>query len=177
MTGFAGGDTGGAQRLLAKAEILLFLLVAVTIELIQGAVLPGFLRFQAILVFLLYTGWHSHPFRGAVVGTLFGLSEDYIFGIPLGMNGLSKSLLGFAASYLSRWAAPDLGLLRGLILAVVAVLDRLIVVGLMWLLGLKSSPLAIPDLLSSAAISGALGEVFFRLYDKIRFPPKDFRRF
>lgn len=177
MTGFTGGGTGGAQRLLAKAEILLFLLMAVVIELIQGTVLPRYLRFQAILIFLLYTGWHSYPLLGGFVGTLFGLTEDYIFGVPLGMNGLSKSILGFAASYLGRWSAPDLGLLRGLILAMAAVLDRLIVICLMFLLGLKTSPLEVPELLSSAAISGALGEVFFRLYDKIRFPPKDFRRF
>lgn len=171
------GDTGGEQRLIPWAEVLVFLLVGVGIELVQGAVLPGFLRFQAILVFVLYSGWHSDPVRGAVVGTGFGLFEDYIFGLPLGMNGLSKCLLGFTASYLSRWSAPDIGLLRGAMVAALAVLDRLIVLGMMWLLGQQTSPVTFPVLLSAAAVSGILGEVFFRLYDKIRFPPKDFRRF
>jgi hypothetical protein len=103
--------------------------------------------------------------------------EDYIFGLPLGLNGMSKCVFGFSAAYMSRWSAPDLGLLRGAMLSGVAVADRILVLALMILLGQQTSPVDPPALLSSALVSGVLGEVIFRLYDKIRFPPKDFRRF
>lgn len=165
------------QCTISKTEIFVFLIVGLVIELLQGSILPNFLRSQVILIFVLYVGWHSYPFQGAFVGMIFGILEDYLFGIPLGLNGMSKTLLGFVASYMSRWSAPDLGILRGILLALMAFADRGIILGTLFLLGQEVSPVYLPEILSAAVLTGILGEVFFHLYDKIKFPPKDFRRF
>jgi cell shape-determining protein MreD len=102
--------------------------------------------------------------------------QDYLVGVPVGLNGLSKTIIAFGASYLNRWASADLGSLRILVIALLAIMDRAIIMASLFLLGLQVSPLRPADVLSSAVLTGVVGEVFFRLYDKIRFPPKDFRR-
>lgn len=171
------GPSDETRRSIPKTEILVFLIVGLTLELIQGTLLPSFLRSQVVLVFVLYVGWHSLPLGGAMTGTIFGILEDYLFGVPVGLNGLSKTVLGFTASYMSRWSAPDLGALRALLIMVLALLDRTIVLGVLFLLEQEVTPVSLPGTLMAGAITGILGEVFFRLYDKIKFPPKDFRRF
>lgn len=172
----ANSATPTPERKLPKAEILLFLVVGLVLEIVQGAVLPGFLRTELILILVTYVSWYSPPLKSAFVGTLFGILQDYLSGAFIGLNGLSKTLLGFAASYISRWSAPDLGSWRILIIAFLAVFDRILVLGILLLLGQTLSTPNPIEAFSSAALTGALGELFFRLYDKIRFPPKDFSR-
>jgi rod shape-determining protein MreD len=168
--------TDAHHRRIPFPEIGVFLLIGLGVEVIQGSLLPPYLRAHVLLVFVLYVGWRSTPLRAAFVGTVFGLLQDYLFGIPLGLNGLSKTLLGFVAGYLSRWTTPELGVARVVLLVGLALMDRSIILGTLLLLGQRiPSPPAL-ELTAAAALTGLLGEVFFRLYDKIRFPPKDFRR-
>jgi len=168
--------TDAHHRRIPVSELGVFLLVGLGLEVIQGTLLPAFLRAHVLLVFVLYVGWRSTPLRGALVGTFFGLLQDYLLGIPLGLNGLSKTLLGFGAGYLSRWTAPDLGAMRAVLIFGSALLDRGIILGTLLLLGQRISPPPAAELATAALLTGVLGEVFFRLYDNIRFPPKDFRR-
>ena len=57
-----------------------------------------------------------------------------------------------------------------------ALMDRGIILGTLLMLGRRISPPPFLELTAAAVLTGLLSEVFFRLYDKIRFPPKDFRR-
>ena len=164
------------ERRIPASEIVGFLIVGLFIEFIQGFVVPSFLHADVLLVLVVYVASHSDPLKGALVGTLFGMVQDFLLGVPVGLNGLGKSLIAFGASYLNRWASADLGTLRILIIALLAILDRGIVLATLFILGLEVAPVRPLDILSAAALTGIVGEVFFRLYDKIRFPPKDFRR-
>lgn len=166
----------GAQRRIPPVEILLFLVVGLAVDLVQGALLPGYLRAEVLLVLVVYVGWSTSPLKGAVVGTIFGILEDYLVGIPIGLNGLSMTLIGFLSGYLSRWMSTELGPFRVLLFAGLALLDRAIILGTLYVLAQNVSPVRIDGLLLSAFLTGIIGEVFFGLYDKIRFPPKDFRR-
>ena len=166
----------GVQRRIPPLEILVFLIVGLAVDLVQGALLPGYLRAEVLLVLVVYVGWSTSPLKGAVVGTIFGILEDYLVGIPIGLNGLSMTLIGFLSGYLSRWMSTELGPFRVLLFAGLALLDRAIILGTLYLLAQNVSPVRIDGLLLSAFLTGIIGEVFFGLYDKIRFPPKDFRR-
>jgi rod shape-determining protein MreD len=54
------------------------------------------------LVVTLYFGLsHREPIRGMSVGMLAGLLQDGLSHAPMGMNGLTKTLVGFFASSLS----------------------------------------------------------------------------
>ena len=164
------------ERRIPGSEIFAFLLVGLSIELIQGMVVPDFLHADILLVLVIYVAAHGDPLKGAFVGTLFGMVQDYLVGVPVGLNGLTKAVIAFGASYLNRWTSTDLGSMRIVFIALLALVDRALILSILFLLGLHVSPLRPVDAVSSAILTGIVGEVFFRLYDKIRFPPKDFRR-
>jgi rod shape-determining protein MreD len=171
------GSRPGSQKGIPREEIAGLLLLSAVVEVIQGRLLPPYLHSHLFLVVVLYVGWYSAPAKSAFCGTVFGIAEDYLVGIYLGMNGLSKTLFGFGATYFSRWMAAEAGPARAVLIAVMTALDRWLVLGLLFLLGQGWRSVPLVNILGSALLTGVVGEVFFRLYDKIRFPPKDFRRF
>jgi rod shape-determining protein MreD len=128
------------------------------------------------LAVVLYIGWNSFAFKGGLTGTVFGLVKDNTLGLLLGLNGLSKTLLGFAASYLNRWIASESNLIRPAILALLSFSDKMIVSGMLILLGQSQQESVWIYAISEAIITGVVGEVFFRFYNRIKLPPKNFRR-
>ena len=72
-------------------------------EIVFANYLPAALYLDVSLVLALYIGWNSSPAKGAISGFSFGLLQDAISGIYLGLNGLSKTLMGFGGAYLSKW--------------------------------------------------------------------------
>lgn len=153
------------------------LLAAVLVgELIVHRVLPMGLRPDLSLVAVLFVGWNSSPLKGAAAGTAFGLVRDYILGIYLGLNGLSKTVLGYAAAYLNRWVASENRLLRAALLTILSCLDRIIVYVMLSMFGRS-----LPDpywfyAVMEALVTGLVGESFFRFYSRVKVPPKNFRR-
>jgi len=121
-------------------------------------------------------GWNSFAFKGGVTGGIFGLVRDNILGLYLGLNGLSKTLLGFAASYLNRWIASESNLVRPAILVLLSFSDKMILSGMLSLLGQSQPELYLVYAASEAVVTGAVGEMFFRFYNRIKAPPKNFRR-
>ncbi len=155
--------------------IVLFLLCSL-VEVLEGEVLPPALHVHCLFIAVFYLAWYTTPLKGALAGSLLGLVEDYLFGFYLGLNGLSKTLIGFLVPYLSRWTSAELGSLILLLIAGIALLDRGIVYGMLYLLTQRGPETSILAILSSAFVTGLAGEVFFRLYDEFRFPPSNFRR-
>jgi rod shape-determining protein MreD len=138
--------------------------------------LPVGLQPDLFLAVVLYVGWNSVAFKGGVTGSIFGFVRDNILGLYIGLNGLSKTLLGFAASYLSRWIASESNLVRPAILVLLSFSDKMIVSGMLSLLGQSQPELYWIYAASEAVVTGATGEMFFRFYNRIKAPPKNFRR-
>lgn len=149
---------------------------ALLLELVQLWVLPNFLQLQLILIITLYVGWYSPPGKAAAWGTVSGLALDYLLGLFLGLNGLSKTLLGFASSYLGRWMPDEARAMRTILLFIASIVDQLMIFAILLLLGEPFPQPSLLIILLRAIGTGIIGTVFFRLYDKIRFPPTDFRR-
>ena len=128
------------------------------------------------LILVLYIGSRSLPVKGGLAGLLFGMMHDGMFGFFLGIHGMSRTLLGFSASHLSQRVAVEGPPSRPFAIALMSVVDSLVVWMLLTLLGL---PVVAGFWLQAgirAIVTGIVGEVAFRVYDKLRFPPKDFRR-
>lgn len=128
------------------------------------------------LIFVLYIGWNSNPLTGAASGTLFGLIQDVVYDLYLGLNGLSKTLMGFCGAYLSRWVPLEEGSLRPLLFALLSLLDSCLVWSLLTLLTLPVKPGFWAEAMVRSMVTALVAEVVFRIYDRIKSPPKDFRR-
>lgn len=144
--------------------------------MVFAAYAPWAFYFDFPLAATLYIGWYSGPARGAACGTLLGLTQDVTQLTPLlGLNGFSKTLAGFLASYLSKWLVSDSFPTRCAAAFGVSLLDGLLLLGLKALFGTTLGA-GTADLLLRAAVTGLGTAAFFSLYDRVKFPEKDFRR-
>lgn len=155
--------------------VVLFLLAGLG-EVVEGKILPPALHIHFLFIVVLYLAWYSIPLKGAFAGTVIGLAEDYLFGFYLGLNGLSKALIGFFVPYLSRWTSAELGFMRWFLIVGISLLDRGIVYGMLYLLTQREPETSFSAILMSAFVTGLAGELFFRMYDRFRFPPSNFGR-
>lgn len=159
-----------------KGEILVFLAITAALELFFSRYLRTALYVDLPLLFSLYIGWCSDAVQGALAGTGFGLLLDVVERLPLGLNGLSKTVLAFGAAYLARWVILETFLLRVLVLSLLALGDRLIVYAMFALL-VESPPTGYGrSALVQAVATGLTGGVLFQVLDRLKRPPKDFRR-
>src|ERR1700761_3351799 len=87
-----------------RYPLVVVILVPLTAIFLQ-ALIPRFLpRFDIIDLPLLVTiyfavGWRN-PIAGTITGTIIGLIQDALTSRPLGMNGISQSVVGFFAASL-----------------------------------------------------------------------------
>lgn len=169
-----GGEGQEKKQVPLAGALMLFLLCSL-LEVLEAKILPSALHVHCLFIAVLYLAWYTTPLKGAVAGSLLGLVEDYLFGLYLGLNGLSKTLIGFFMPYLSRRTSAELGSMRLLLIGVIALFDRGIVFGMLYLLTQRGPETSISAILSSAFVTGLAGEVCFRLYDRFRFPPSNFR--
>ncbi|MEE8585155.1 MAG: rod shape-determining protein MreD [Acidobacteriota bacterium] len=145
-------------------------------QMVLARTIPSGLLADLALIFTLYLAWNSNSVRGAGAGMLFGLAQDAVLGISLGINGISKTLIGFAAAAARKWAAPEGGLARALFLAALAALDNFLVYGLLALLNQQLRRGFWADFAAEVALTAVVGALIFQLYDRVKFPRKDFRR-
>lgn len=144
--------------------------------MVLARTVPSGMLVDLALIFTLYIAWNSNSVRGAGAGMLLGLVQDAVFGISLGINGISKTLIGFAAASVKQWAAPEGGLARALFLAALAVVDNFAVYGLLALLNQELRRGFWADFATEVVATALAGAVIFQVYDRVKFPRKDFRR-
>ena len=158
-----------------NGEVLALLAVTAGIQLISVNYLPALVYLDVMLLAVMYIGWHSAPSRGAGWGIIFGLVQDVVQLLPfIGLNGVTKTLVGFASAYLSRWI-----FLRGVgprvfSASTITVLDGMLLWGLLWLLGGVPPVQNWQSMATRVAVTGVVGSLIFSLYERVRFPQKDF---
>lgn len=158
-----------------KSEIFILLLVIAALQWVLAAVFPQGLLVDLPLIFTVYIGWHSPRVKGALTGSIFGLLRDVGLGLSLGINGIAKTLLGFWASSFKKWLAPEGFSARVIFLMAVSAADDALVLGLLALLGQPLLPGVWTRLLIEAVLTALFGAAFFAVYDRYKFPSRDFR--
>ncbi len=159
-----------------NSEVVLLLAATTVAEVVFANYLPAALYLDLSLVLVLYIGWNSSPSKGAVSGIAFGLLQDAVSGIFLGLNGLSKTLMGFGGAYLSKWLLLEGLVARGVLIGLLSAVDEGIVVGMRALLGQTIQQEVWLRILIQVPVTGIVGAVIFHFYDRIKFPEKDFRQ-
>lgn len=163
------------STIIRKSEVLVLLAAITGIQIVFANHLPAALYLDLPLIAVLYIGWYSSPFKSASCGILFGLLQDTISGIELGFNGLSKTIVGFSACYLKNWVMLEGFWARLVLIGLLSLLDGAIVYAMFDLLERPAMQATWSDVVIKATSTGVAGAIFFRVYDRIKFPPKDFR--
>src|SRR5262249_36754008 len=138
-------------RISTLAIIGKFAIALVAVVVTQGILSLKFRLFGYLdlpLIFSVYYGFTlSNPIASIVIGSSLGLMQDSLSGAVLGANGLSKTLIGFAAATAGSKFAVDQPVARLIALFLFTVGDVLLVT----ILGLMVNPAG------GATYSGALG--------------------
>lgn len=82
------------------------------------------------LVVTVYFGLKGEPIRATVAGTLAGLMQDFLWNLPLGINGLAKTLAGFVAALAGRYFIVDSVAAQLTLLLLMGILNTAVFVGM-----------------------------------------------
>jgi rod shape-determining protein MreD len=125
--------------------------------------------FDLPLICCVYYGFTlGNPIASIVIGSALGLMQDSLSGAVLGANGLSKTLIGFAAATAGSKFAVDQPIARVFALFLFSIGDDLLVtiLGLMVGPGSSASYSAVGTWLLSATFNTLLGLVLFGYHDR-----------
>ena len=139
------------HRITTLGIVARFAISLVAVVVIQGILAFKFKvvgYFDLPLICCVYYGFTlGNPIASIVIGSSLGLMQDSLSGAVLGANGLSKTLIAFAAAMAGSKFAVDQPIARVFALFLFSIGDDLLVT----ILGLMVSPA------SSATYSGAVG--------------------
>ena len=121
-------------------KIVSITIVAVFVQLLLTKHLEYFYLLDIPLIAVVYFGTYKNRTESCIIGGIIGLIQDSISGLPLGMNGFSKTLLGYVSAAASRRLVLErFGMLLGLML-VISLADSTIKLVLFLAAGLATPP-------------------------------------
>ena len=153
----------------------ILLLLSILLDLLQSRFLPLYLNLDWTLIFVFYIGWSTNSIKGSLAGTVFGIAQDFLLGVMLGLNGAIKTVIGYSSSYLSTILNPELeGILRFVLIALISMLNNFLVYESHYILSNVSGDMPILSLLSGSLLTGVAGDLLFRLLNRLQAGPKQF---
>ncbi len=153
----------------------ILLLLSILLDLLQSRFLPLYLNLDWTLIFVFYIGWSTNSVKGSLAGTVFGIAQDFLLGVMLGLNGAIKTVIGYSSSYLSTILNPELeGILRFVLIALISMLNNFLVYESHYILSNVSGDMPILSLLSGSLLTGVAGDLLFRLLNRLQAGPKQF---
>jgi rod shape-determining protein MreD len=162
-------DRGSAFRSLAK--IAISLVASVVIQGILAYRLRVFAYVDLPLILTIYYGFTlGRPVVSVVIGTLIGLLQDSLSGLPLGTNGFVKTLLGYFAAMAGSKFDVDLLVTRTIAIFLFTLGNG----ALVSILGLMTGAAPITNLgnsvwtwLLSGTFNALLGLLMFGYHDRV----------
>lgn len=111
-------------------------LVSIFLQIILTKHFEFFYLLDIPLIVVVYFATYKSRVQSCLIGGVVGLIQDSISGLPLGMNGFSKTLLGYLSAAASRrFVIEQFGILLSMML-VACFLDSLIKQSLFVITGL-----------------------------------------
>ena len=127
----------------------------------------GTAALDLVLIVVVYFSLISGPIVGLLLGSVAGLVQDALSSGVIGIGGLAKTIVGFAAGVLGTQFILTAPLSRFLVFVMMTVLHATIFMGLYVLLDLRQFDAPYTAVLSQAVGNGFLGVVGGQLVELI----------
>ena len=140
--------------------VVLALAAALVLQTTLTGVVRGVVPVDLVLVVVVGSALAFGPVAGLLAGTVGGLLQDALTSGILGMGGLAKTLVGFAAGQFGTQFIVTAALPRLVVYAAATAAHAAVLMGLYSFLGLRSFPDPLPGVAIQAvgnAIVGVLG--------------------
>lgn len=126
---------------------------------LTSLVIRGTAALDLVLIVVTYLALMSGPVTGVLAGTIAGLVQDTLSSGVVGIGGLAKTVVGFAAGVLGTQFIVTAPLPRFVVFVVATVLHSTIFMGLHVLLELRQWDTPYSAVLSQALGNGFIGVV------------------
>jgi rod shape-determining protein MreD len=121
-----------------------------------------------LLVTIFFAVARRRPIPGMLTGALIGTLQDSIAGIPVGLNGIAKTIIGYLASSLGVKLDVDNPGSRFLMTFAFYIIHRVVyVVIAIWMAGMNEAVNWTHSLIAALA-NGLLAVVLFALLDRLK---------
>ncbi|MGD9906449.1 MAG: rod shape-determining protein MreD [Vicinamibacterales bacterium] len=149
------------------AGVALALALAVVVQTTMTGAVRGAVPVDLVLVVVVSAALAFGPVTGLVAGTVGGLVQDALSSGILGMGGLAKTVVGFAAGRFATQFIVTATVPRLLVFAAATAAHAALFMGLYALLGLRSFPDPLPAVAVQAVGNAVVGVVGVRAVDAI----------
>jgi rod shape-determining protein MreD len=142
--------------------------VAVALALqttLASLVVRGNAALDLVLIVVVYIALMSGPVTGLLLGSVAGLTQDVLSSGIIGIGGLAKTVIGFAAGLLGTQFIVTAPLSRFLVFVFTTALHAAIFMGLYVLLGLRDFESPYAAVMSQAIGNGLLGVVLAQVVE------------
>jgi rod shape-determining protein MreD len=149
------------------------IILTMIIALILQSFLPVYLPKTAVvdlpLLITIYFGLsRRNPSTGLLLGTLIGILQDSLSKTPLGLFGISKTIIGYLASSIGARLDTEHPLARFALTGAFFFVHQAVVVLVQKLLLAQSAPLFTMRLLVAALVNSVLSVFLYFLLDRLR---------
>ena len=145
----------------------LALVAAVVLQSTVTGMVRGVVPVDLVLVVVVGAALAFGPVTGLVTGTIGGLIQDALTSGILGMGGLAKTLVGFAAGQFGTQFIVTATVPRLLVFAAATGVHAALFMGLYGLLGLRSFPDPLPAVAIQAVGNALVGVLGVRAVDAV----------
>ena len=150
------------------AGVLIAIALALALQTtLARFVVGGTAALDLVLVVVVYVALTSGPVTGMLAGSLAGIIQDTLSSGTIGIGGLAKAVVGFAAGVIGQQFIVTAAFPRFVMFVVATVVHAALFMGMYVVLGLKdfSSPWA--AVLSQALANAAVGIFAFAIVESL----------
>ena len=147
-------------------------LIAIALALAWQTTLARFLvggtaALDLVLVVVVYVALKTGPVAGMLTGTAAGIVQDALSSGVIGVGGLAKSIVGFAAGVIGRQFIVTAAAPRFVMFLGATAVHAAVFMGVYVLLGLRAFPSPWTGIASQAIGNAAVGMIAFTLLEAI----------
>ena len=146
----------------------IFLAIALALALqttLARFVVGGTAALDLVLVVVVYVALTTGPVSGMLAGSVAGVIQDALSSGVIGIGGLAKSIVGFAAGVIGQQFIVTAALPRFVMFLAASVAHAAVFMGLYVMLGLRTFPSPWAAILSQAAGNAVVGMVAFTIIE------------
>jgi rod shape-determining protein MreD len=130
-------------------------------------VVGGTAALDLVLVVVVYVALTTGPVTGMLAGTVAGIIQDALSTGVIGIGGLAKSIVGFAAGVIGQQFIVTAALPRFVMFLGATVLHATVFMGLYVLLELREFPAPWVAIASQAVVNAAVGMIGFTIIESL----------
>jgi rod shape-determining protein MreD len=147
-------------------KVVLALAAALVLQTtIAGLAIRATAALDLVLIVVVYVALTSGPTIGLLAGSLGGLAQDALSSGILGISGLAKTIVGFAAGVLATQFIVTTAFPRLVVVVLATVLHALVFMGLSVLLDLRQFPSPYRTVAGQAIANALVAVVAFHVVE------------